>query len=193
MSDFFLGLDLGQANDYTALGAIERIGGEEGPATWHLRHLERMRGVPYPQVVARVAAVMVAEPLRAHCRLVVDATGVGQPVVDLLAAAGLWPIAVFIHGGQQATLDKGAWHVPKRDLVAVVQVLLQSARLRIAASLPLAGVLEQELLNFRVTIDFKTAHDSYAAWCEGQHDDLVLAVALACWYGERGLVTVRAW
>jgi hypothetical protein len=29
------------------------------------------------------------------------------------------------------------------------------------------------------------AHDIYGAWREGAHDDLVLATALACWYGER--------
>jgi hypothetical protein len=28
------------------------------------------------------------------------------------------------------------------------------------------------------------AHDSYGAWREGAHDDLVLAVAVAAWYGE---------
>ena len=27
------------------------------------------------------------------------------------------------------------------------------------------------------------ACDSYGAWLEEDHDDLVLAVALACWYG----------
>ena len=37
-----------------------------------------------------------------------------------------------------------------------------------------------------VQIDPLTAHDSYGAWREKEHDDLVLAVALACWYGERG-------
>jgi hypothetical protein len=51
--------------------------------------------------------------------------------------------------------------------------------------LPLAQTLVQELLTFRVTIDPKTAHDSYSAWREGLHDDLVLATALACWWGER--------
>jgi hypothetical protein len=30
-----------------------------------------------------------------------------------------------------------------------------------------------------------TAHDSYVAWREGAHDDLVPAVAMACWYRER--------
>jgi len=32
----------------------------------------------------------------------------------------------------------------------------------------------------------QTAHDAYSAWREGQHDDVVLARALACWWGEAG-------
>ncbi len=35
------------------------------------------------------------------------------------------------------------------------------------------------------------AHDSYGAWREGTHDDLVLAVALALWAGERQEVRGR--
>jgi hypothetical protein len=31
------------------------------------------------------------------------------------------------------------------------------------------------------------AHDSYEAWREGDHDDLVLSVALSCRAGERFL------
>ena len=44
-----------------------------------------------------------------------------------------------------------------------------------------------------MTIDPRTTHDSYAAWREQAHDDLVLAVALACWWGEyrRGGTFVR--
>jgi hypothetical protein len=30
-------------------------------------------------------------------------------------------------------------------------------------------------------VNISTAHDSYEAWREGDHDDLVLATALACW------------
>jgi hypothetical protein len=32
--------------------------------------------------------------------------------------------------------------------------------------------------------DHTRGHDQHGAWREGTHDDLVLAVALACWYGE---------
>ncbi|MDD1753960.1 MAG: hypothetical protein LUQ38_12840 [Methanotrichaceae archaeon] len=44
--------------------------------------------------------------------------------------------------------------------------------------------MQGELLNFKVKIDPQTAHDSYSAWRESEHDDLVLSVALACWYAE---------
>lgn len=59
---------------------------------------------------------------------------------------------------------------------------LQSDWLKIARELPDAPTLVTELLNFKVTIDAKTAHYSYAAWREGIHDDLVLAMALVCWF-----------
>ncbi len=76
--------------------------------------------------------------------------------------------------------------MPKRDLVFTMQVLLQTQQLKVAEGLLDAAVLVEELLNFRVKIDPLTAHDSYGAWREKEHDDLVLAVALACWYGEQG-------
>jgi hypothetical protein len=40
--------------------------------------------------------------------------------------------------------------VPKKELVAAVQVLLQSKRLHVARSLPDAPVLVRELENFKV-------------------------------------------
>ena len=41
-------------------------------------------------------------------------------------------------------------------------------------------------------IDPLTAHDSYGAWREGAHDDMVLAVAIAVWWGLRWRRTPRA-
>jgi hypothetical protein len=71
--------------------------------------------------------------------------------------------------------------------VSVVQVLLQAERLKIASSLKEASTLTAELLAFKVSISLKR-HDSYGndvgPWRENPHDDLVLAVALAAWYGE---------
>ncbi len=77
------------------------------------------------------------------------------------------------------------YRAPNRSRVTIRPTVIL-CRLRVAEGLPDAAVLVEELLNFRVKIDPLTAHDSYGGWREKEHDDLVLAVALACWYGERG-------
>jgi len=41
-------------------------------------------------------------------------------------------------------------------------------------------------------INLKTAHDSYEHWRETDHDDLVLATALACWGVRRKRSVLRA-
>jgi hypothetical protein len=184
MVRFFVGLDLGQANDYTALSILERRIVER-ESSYDVRRLERVRGMPYPDIIDRVTQIMRSTALINEAALIVDQTGVGQPVVDSFRKAGLKPIGIMIHGGDRATREGSTWRVPKRDLVGVLQVLLQNSRLRVSWKLKLAKVLSGEMLNFKVKIDQATAHDSYSAWREADHDDLLLAVALAAWYGER--------
>jgi hypothetical protein len=188
MYSFYIGLDLGQAQDYTALTVIERkhFNYSLPREQYHVRHLERPKlGTPYPAIVEKVQDLVQSNKLLNQAALVVDATGVGAPVVDLFRKIGLVPIAITITGGNAVTRERGGYRVPKRDLVTTLQVLFQSGRLKVAAELPEARLLVEELLNFRVKINVRTAHDSYEAWREGIHDDLVLAVALACWYAEK--------
>jgi hypothetical protein len=42
----------------------------------------------------------------------------------------------------------------------------------------------RELQQFQVKIT-AAANETFGVWRDGQHDDLVLAVALACWWAER--------
>jgi len=177
MAQFFLGLDLGQKQDYTAIAIVERAEAAKEfdrvnltPATetrYHLRHLERVAlDTPYPQVVERVRELARSGKLAGRCAVAADATGVGA--------------AVTITGGDRAARGDGGWRVPKRDLVVGLQVMLEAGSLRIAAELREAEAFVQELTNMRVKIS-ASGHESFAAWREGAHDDLVLAVALACW------------
>ena len=55
---------------------------------------------------------------------------------------------------------------------------------KIESANTLRPVLQREMLNFKCKIDPVTVHDSYSAWREDEHDDLVLSAALAAWYGE---------
>ena len=186
-SSYIVGLDLGQAQDYTALTILERFH-EDRPVSYHLRHLERFQlGMPYPEQVARVKAMLEREPLEQNSTLVVDGTGAGRPVVDMFRDAhiNVRIVAITITGGDGVNADeyKNNLRVPKRDMIAALQVLLQSGRLKVAKQLKDVDTLIQELLNFKVKIS-SGGHDSYEAWREGVHDDLVLSAAMAGWYGE---------
>ena len=186
---YFLGLDLGQSQDYSALAILEAQG--YGPErVFHCRHLQRWPlRTSYPAIVADTARIVDSEELSGRPVLAIDATGVGAPVVDLFKRARLKAQleAIQITGGDAVTREDGLTRVPKRDLVSAAQVALQTERLKIAASLPEAANLTRELQNFQVKINLDTAHDSYGAWREGAHDDLVLAVSLALWIANNGV------
>ena len=192
---YLLGLDLGQARDYTALVIAQRQPHE--PPSYDVKHIERWKGERYTTLVDVVAQRVhalkrpAAGEAQPDLRLVVDHTGVGRPVLDMVRDAdiGIPIIGVTITSGQAVTRNDDGYGVPKRVLASTLQVLLQAGRLRFAQSLPLTPTLAGELENFRVKIS-ASGHDSYGAgddWRENNHDDLVLAAALACWCGESAI------
>jgi hypothetical protein len=179
-----MGLDLGQSLDYSACVVVERQDRGRQPPLYTCPLIHRWDlGTPYPAVVQALYDHLNRPELRGYC-MAVDFTGCGRPVCDMLTRAGITITPVSIHGGINTSCHRGDWSVPKRTLVAILQVLLQESRLVFAAGLPLLAVLQAELVNFRQRIDPVTAHESYSAWRERDHDDLVLALALACWLGE---------
>ena len=163
----------------------DRIGRPPNPPL-SLVHLDRHElHTPYPEIVDRIGALLRTPPLRLECTpLVVDATGVGAPVVDMMRQAGLGPTAVTITAGFTPSYDPhdGSYRVPKRDLISTMSVLLEQRRLRIPRTLPNADLLTRELREFRRTVT-KVGTDAYAAERD-RHDDLVLAIALAGWHRE---------
>jgi hypothetical protein len=79
--------------------------------------------------------------------------------------------------------------VPKLILVSRLQALLHQGQLKIKRSLPEAEVLVRELQDFRVEY---TANGNLTFNArQGQHDDLVLALAIACWRAHGGGVSYQ--
>lgn len=181
---FYVGLDLGQKRDHAAIAVVEREPDEEEV---RVRHLERLPlGTPYPRVVKRVRELVQDEQIAGRCALAVDGTGVGAPVVDLLreSSLGCELAAVTISSGERESVTGGMFSVPKRDLIAGVQVLLEQGELRIARDLPDTGALVRELLDVRMTMS-GAGRVRLGADGTGEHDDLVIALALACWMAKR--------
>ena len=188
---YVVGLDLGQAQEYTALCVVERRDAPErdeaGRAVrdFSVRHLQRWRlGTPYTAIVADLRVLAAKDPLPGAA-LVVDATGVGKPVVDMIRRAGLplHAVPVTIHGGTGVTPDDGGYRVPKVDLVGTMQALVQARRFHVVPTLPDAATLGRELQRFRVKVEAGGwGRDVRELAGAREHDDLVLSCGrLACW------------
>ena len=185
-----LAADLGQSADPTAIAVLQHkrmshltSKGQETRAgqTFDIRHLQRLPlGLSYVEQVAIVAQLLTRSPLRANCQFVIDATGVGRAVADLFDGAGLMPEQVTITAGtEQTCAGTRRWHVPKGLLISALDARLHTGELRFAAGLQEAEAMRDELKDFRRKIS-SAGRFSYNAR-EGQHDDLVLATALALW------------
>lgn len=186
--EYIIGVDLGYSQDYTALAIAERVGLKK--PEYRIRHLMRFELLtPYQEVARQVSRIVHDERMRHFDKhLVVDATGVGRPVVDMFEDEGLEPIAVTITAGFELTRvkDRAEFRVPKEHLVSSMQMVVQGGRLKVAPKLKLAKTFIDEAKNFKVKItEDKTA--TYEAWRSRDHDDLVLAVAMLLWYGETQL------
>ena len=194
----FVGLDLGLPHEFTALAVLERplVSAEDvlvrrKPA-YALRHLQRFPlGTPYPAVVQGVLALL-RDALLSDPTLGVDQTGVGRAVVDMLADALRGQVSCLffpmtLTAGHAVTGgEAGSLHVPKKELIGTLQLLLQTRRLQVARSLTDAAVLMKELENYRIKVT-TARNETFESWREGPHDDLVLAVAMAAWLGEQAL------
>jgi hypothetical protein len=178
---FYIGLDLGQSRDYTALIILEKVWirgkmDHRGRAVFehHIREAFRFPlGTPYPDIVG------AAKPY-----LLVDATGVGAAIRDEFQKLGVRSPTlrpVIITGGVDENFEKGSYRVPKSRLLERMQVDAQFGLLKIAGGMEELVTLKRELVNVKPKMKPETAYLSYEEIREGEHDDLVLAAALAHW------------
>lgn len=201
---FVVGVDLGQARDFSTViinevnfatrvhmqqAEYEPLPGEarrEQVAHHRLRHVERIPlGTSYPEVIDRVAEVLARVPAMPRPPvLVVDATGCGRPVMDLMRKSGLAPLGVTITAGSGETIERQDARVAKKVLASTVAVALDTGRLQVVAVGPNVETLRAELRAFRVKVT-ANQNESFESWREADHDDLVLGAAMAIWAGER--------
>lgn len=189
-----IGVDLGQVFDFTALAVVERMVRVKEYAFqplvhedhYFVRFIKRWElNTPYRAIIAQIGEMMRRDDnALKDAVIVLDGTGVGRAVCDLFLQAfrrnelgAYWPVVYVITGGREVTSQL----VPKRELVGKLQTLLESDRLKVADALPEAELLRKELKAFRVKTT-AAGNDTYEALRERDHDDIVLAVALACWY-----------
>jgi hypothetical protein len=137
---------------------------------------------PYPAVIARIQHIMSRLPRGTD--LVVDFGGVGRGIYDMITDAGLDAIGVTMTGGFEVHWTGQTVTVPKSTLVSKLVARLHAGELFVHGSLGDWPVLRRELENFRPEVT-RAGLETWNAR-SGQHDDLVIATALCCWYLEGG-------
>jgi hypothetical protein len=201
---YILGLDLGKKQDPAAV-AVVRWEREERPhphpstvypgsrpeAIHTVVHIERVPlGTPYESIVSTVCALRqnpvfrtsLADPLPT---LVEDAGGVGSAVSEMFKRAGVMPRDIItVPGVGYTQAPDGTHHVAKRRLVDALRVVSEArpVRLRLGDRLADAPALRRELEFFDETFR-ETGHLTYSARVR-EHDDMILALAYAVWWGE---------
>lgn len=178
----------------------------ETEAVYVARLIERLPlGTPYPAVAQRLVEILAnlrrreleaAEARTADTNLakhpsrelprhtlLMDATGVGAPVVDLVRdglrteplARETWlrPIT-FTHGD---TFDATTGRMGKAYLVSRLQTLLQRQRIQLPRTQE-ALDMARELEVYEIHVD-QAGSDTYGAFKVGAHDDLATALGLA--------------
>ena len=185
--EFVVGLDVGRPAEPTALAVLALSPDRQRPP-FALRHLQRFPpGTPYPEVLTAVTELLRSQRLAGRTWLLADYTGAGWPVLTLFARSMhstvtcLFSAVLLTASGTTVPNHRPGLAIPKADVVGVLQVLLQTRRLRVA-ELPETATLVRELAAYRPKVVLSTTDTT--TWREGAHDDLVLAVGLAAWGAE---------
>jgi hypothetical protein len=200
----FFSVDLGTMRDPTAVTIISRgmspvsefdranrfLDAEGQPkryqSLYRMRYMERFPlGMDYPSQVERIRSMLTHQELIRKTTLIVDATGVGLPVLQMMKEQGMNPIGIWITAGNNVS-NRGAdgYNVPKRHLVSALNLVFQSRRLKIPVGLKNRRDFMRELEGFSMKIT-AAGTDTYEAEVESVHDDLVMSTAYGIWYAEK--------
>lgn len=132
---------------------------------------------PYPAVVEAIRRVV--EGLPKGTDLIVDFTGVGRGIFDMLVDRGLRPTGVTMTGGLDVHRSGSIVTIPKSTLVSKLVAKVHAGELTVHRDLKDWPALKRELLNFRSEVT-AAGHETWNSR-SGEHDDLVIATALCVW------------
>lgn len=180
-----LAVDIAGMQDWTALVGVAVLPGVV-PRQYRVPYLDRWHA-KYLDTAGRIAAVANL-PEWATAVLAIDATGVGRPVLEAVRSglSGRVVYGITFTAGSNASAGPGAYdfRVPKKDLVGAAQLLFQQRRIKVNPELPHAEILTRELVSYTVKIT-PHANETFEVGREAPNDDLVCALAMAAWLGER--------
>ena len=202
--NFTLGVDLGQTCDSSVFALVSRV--TEGSRQWDMtpqkQRIEQptiryevnyIRSIPlntsYTDVVADLVNVYRNLDARAPTDLVVDQSGVGRPMADLIKAEGIRFAGVTILGIAETRQAKpGEWRISRNELISRYQAGLSSGDLKYGAFSEREHLREETI---GLTGGYTGAGNFRIDTRSGAHDDRVVAASLAYWWASKPRARAR--
>ena len=153
------GWDIAKSRDWSVLTTIDTMAEFDGHVRPHLCNFDRFNSLRYDIQVERVEAHWK----RYGGYVLLDSTGLGDPVYDMLQRRGV-PCAPYVFTSRS-----------KEMLIQNLAIAIQTQDI----SYPEIPVLLQELGAFQYQMN-DAGRMSYSA-PEGDHDDCVISLSLAAW------------
>lgn len=152
---YVMGVDLARVEDFTVLTVLDGRGRQV--------HIDRMNMVSW----TRQIELVIETAQRYRAKVVLDGTGVGDPIAESLRRRGLELVSyTFTNQSKENAIDRLA-------------LLLETGRLRLMDH----EVQTNELLSYEYIVT--PSRNVRMSAPEGAHDDTVIALALACWGHDR--------
>lgn len=188
---YFIGVDVGQVKDYTAIALVEAIPAEGGDLRLRCPYLQTMPlEIQFQDIARRLAEIegKLQAKGSAAVTVLVDGTGPGQPVPELIRGrVKCNVISCRFTSGNDPRYDGATWYIPKAALVTCLKIFIQEGRLELPgktrdqAQARAINEMLLELQNFQYNQPEEGAKaETYEARV-GSHDDLVTALGLATW------------
>lgn len=160
----------------------------------HIPRLEEFTlGTPYREIVARYDQINQHVEFARNCEFVIDATGVGEAVMEMTREKIHEAIGVYSTGGVRSRKDADTndYMVPKGELAMALMLWYESGRIRIneghdrtfegRRQREMFKKYDDQLAKFREEITASHNKVYGADEEDGEHFDLVMAVCLVCW------------
>jgi len=162
---YVLGVDLGKSLDWTVLTMVDKQSNK-------VVYWERYQKIDW--VLNKDRIVSAAKKYN-NARIIIDATGNGSPIVDMLTRSGLM-VDAFVFTGSNARTGKS-----KMDLLDKLSIYIQERGILIPNEQQLID--ELEAFGQEVTDSGNIVYSAPT----GMHDDCVCSLALSVW----GLFSVK--
>ena len=152
---YYAGLDLAKVEDWTVLCIMD--------AQRRVVHVDRFHRLDWSLQIERIKAATK----RYGCNVLVDSTGAGEPILESLRLNGLWVEPYPFTAASKAALIANLAMMLEQRLITLPRPELWPE-----------GIDELEAFEYSIS----DAGNVRTSAPSGQHDDCVIALALAAWW-----------